>query len=169
MGRGDSLGARRRPLRRAGPPAPASAAAPARGPTLRPRCVAGRAAPPPKDCRLGSRSWIRAGWRLLFVLTVLAVAWLAFTPHPPPRATTGWDKANHALAFCAMALAALGGWPRAPGWAVPAALLGYGVLIECVQAVVPGRSAEWADLLADAAGIALGLLLVHGGRRWRRT
>lgn len=106
---------------------------------------------------------------MLLALLVAAVAWLAFTPDPPPRATTGWDKANHALAFCSMAVAALSGWPRARRVAVPAVLLGYGVLIELVQAFVPGRSAEAADLAADATGIVIGALLVHGWRRARGT
>jgi VanZ family protein len=39
-------------------------------------------------------------------------------------------------------------------------LLAYGALIEVLQSFTPTRSAEWADLLADSAGIALGLLLV---------
>jgi VanZ family protein len=36
-------------------------------------------------------------------------------------------------------------------------LLAYGVLIELLQSRIPGRSAEAADVLADAIGIALGL------------
>ena len=38
-------------------------------------------------------------------------------------------------------------------------LLGFGVLIEVAQLYVPGRSAEWADLLADAIGIACGAVI----------
>lgn len=96
---------------------------------------------------------------------VCGVAWLAFTPHPPPQADTGWDKANHALAFAAMALAARLGWPAARAATLAAALAGYGVLIELVQAVVPGRSAEAADVLADLAGVALVLGLAGWWRR----
>ena len=33
----------------------------------------------------------------------------------------------------------------------------YGVLIELIQAMVPWRSAEWGDALANAAGAALGV------------
>lgn len=99
------------------------------------------------------------------MLLVSGVAWLAFTPHPPPEADTGWDKANHALAFATMALVAWRGWP-AQGFArVAAALLGYGVLIELVQAFVPGRSSEAADVLADAAGLLIAWALSRLFRR----
>jgi VanZ family protein len=38
-------------------------------------------------------------------------------------------------------------------------LLAYGGLIEVLQLFVPGRSAEWGDLLADGIGIAFGAAL----------
>jgi VanZ family protein len=95
---------------------------------------------------------------------VSGVAWLAFTPNPPPQADTGWDKANHGLAFFTMGLAAARAWPGRGFARIAAALLAYGLLIEFVQAFVPGRSADAADVLADAAGIVLagGLVRVFG-------
>ena len=102
----------------------------------------------------------RRGWRAALGLALLAVAWLAFDPAPPPAADTGWDKANHVLAFAVLAwLASLAAWPHPRHrLAVAAGLLAYGVLIEAVQSQLPARSAEWADLAADAVGIACGLL-----------
>ncbi|MNJ74215.1 VanZ like family protein [compost metagenome] len=41
---------------------------------------------------------------------------------------------------------------------ITAGLLGYGVLIELLQGLTGYRFAEWADLLADGLGIALGVL-----------
>ncbi len=38
------------------------------------------------------------------------------------------------------------------------ALLAYGGFIEVAQSFAPPRQADWADLLADGVGIALGLL-----------
>jgi len=35
----------------------------------------------------------------------------------------------------------------------------YGLLMELIQAMIPWRSAEWGDVLADAAGAALGVWL----------
>lgn len=109
------------------------------------------------------------GWRALLTAAVLGVCWLAFRQHPLPTADTGWDKLNHfsafaVLAFCAERGFRLRGW-RLPG--VPLALLAFGVLIELVQSQIPGRSAEVADVLADAAGIAAGLLLAAAWRKFR--
>jgi VanZ family protein len=103
----------------------------------------------------------RRGWQLLLALLVVAVAVLAFSPEPPDSIDTGWDKTNHLLAFAALAFSAEGAfWPQVSRrWRNSAALMAYGVFIELVQTQIPGRSGEVPDLLADAAGIALGLLL----------
>ena len=115
------------------------------------------------------QSWLRAfttsapatrGWRALLVVLMAVVAWLALTPLPPRAIDLGWDKLNHASAFAALAFA---GWLSVRGrrgrWPTMALLLMYGALIEVAQRFVPGRSAEWADLLADALGIGLGVLM----------
>ncbi|MDR2196054.1 MAG: VanZ family protein [Gallionellaceae bacterium] len=72
---------------------------------------------------------------------------------------TGWDKANHFLAF--FVLSCLGYWSYAAGHKLATAIimLAYGGVIEGLQAMTSYRSAEWGDLLADACGIALGLTL----------
>lgn len=106
-------------------------------------------------------------WRATLGLLVLAVSWLAFSPKPPPAATLGWDKLNHASAFAALAFCAaraqLGSTLR-----IVAGLLAYGAFIEVVQTFVPGRSGEAADLLADAAGLSVGLLVADLIDRWLR-
>lgn len=106
----------------------------------------------------------RTGWRVLCAGLTLAVLWLALAPQPPREFDTGWDKANHLLAFAAMTATAWRGWAhdaagRRAGAAVIATQCALGVLIELLQSQVPGRSADAQDLVADALGIALGALL----------
>lgn len=103
---------------------------------------------------MGSR-WSQAA----FVALILIVSWLAFTPNPPPRIDLGWDKANHASAFATLLISACWAWPRRRRWAPPA-LLAYGVFIEIVQSFIPGRDGDWHDVVADAAGLLVGLLLL---------
>jgi len=103
-------------------------------------------------------------WRITLCVLVVAVTWLALTPAPPAPIDTGWDKANHLLAFVALSASACLGFPgsRMRLLAVAAALLAFGGLIELLQMALTSRSAEWGDLLADLAGIALGTLLARG-------
>lgn len=109
-------------------------------------------------------------WRMLLALLAALVATLALTPTPPEHISLGWDKLNHAAAFAALAVCAVLGWPDAPTArqvVVLLALLAFGGTIELLQRHVPGRSAEWADLLADAIGIVVGALLACGWLRRR--
>lgn len=117
------------------------------------------------DIALGD-TW-RKAWRLLAVVTVVAVSWLAFTPNPPPAADLGWDKANHFTAFATLAFLGMQCLkPRGsrPFW-VLAAMLAFGVLIELVQSQIPGRDADAQDVLADMIGAVIGLA-VHALAIW---
>jgi VanZ family protein len=101
---------------------------------------------------------LRFGARVALAVAVLAIAWLAVTPNPDAPGL-GWDKLDHIAAFFVLAALADLGWPgreRLP-WRI-ALLLGYGCLIELVQALLAYRQGSLLDLSADALGIALWLL-----------
>jgi VanZ family protein len=104
------------------------------------------------------------------VLATLVAA-LPLTSAPPRHLSLGWDKLNHLAAFAALAICAVHGWREARNArrAMLLALLAFGGIIELLQRRVPGRSAEWADLLADAIGIGVGALLAAWWLRHRRT
>lgn len=93
------------------------------------------------------------------VLTVIILG-LALTP-TTRGPSLGWDKANHAAAFAALAFCGHFAWRERAGHVarLVLALLLLGIGIEIAQRAVPGRSAEAADLLADAVGIGIGLLI----------
>lgn len=104
-------------------------------------------------------------WRLAFAVCLLAVLTLALLPDPDPRLSTGWDKGNHLLAFAVLTFLGCAAFPGR--WLpVAVALVGFGVLIELAQGLTGYRYAEWADLLADSLGIALGLVIQ--GALWKR-
>jgi VanZ family protein len=105
-------------------------------------------------------------WRTATVLTAAAVLMLALSPAPPPTLSTGWDKANHLLAFATLGGLASQGWRSAWTWAC---LLAFGGAIELLQALTPTREASWADLGADALGLALAALVVGAIRRRARA
>ena len=96
-------------------------------------------------------------YRLLFSICAVAVLVLSLLPLTVPQPTTGWDKSNHFLAFGVLALLGVRAWTDRVA-AVLAGLMAYGVLIEWLQGMTPTRSSDWHDLIADAGGLALGLL-----------
>jgi VanZ family protein len=106
-------------------------------------------------------------WRLICVALTVAVSALALLPQPPEALTSGWDKANHALAFAALCASGRLGWPALPAPWQALVWLGYGGLIELLQTQLPPRQGEAADLLADALGIALGFIAASAWRRLR--
>ena len=107
---------------------------------------------------------------LALVLTLLLAAGLAavtLLPLPPGAANLpGSDKTHHIVGFALLALPMATVQPRAMLWLAPL-LAAYGGVIELVQPFV-GRAREWADWLADAAGVGLGTLAGLAVRRvWR--
>ena len=99
-------------------------------------------------------------WRILLALAMLGILVVSILPPSPDLPSTGWDKGNHMLGFGTLGLLGTRGWPGRT-WAVMAALLAYGGLIEVLQSLTPDRSAEWADLLADGIGLGVGWLLAQ--------
>jgi VanZ family protein len=91
-----------------------------------------------------------------------------------PGGSVVWDKLAHGVAYALLVVLlgrALHGAPRGvpPRLAVVAALLAvaYGAFDEVHQSFVPGRTASWLDLVADAVGASLGAAAM-AARRPRR-
>ena len=98
--------------------------------------------------------------RAAFCCSVAGVLWLSLTPQLGPFPLAAWDKANHALAFAAMALWGAAGWPgRFP--ALLALLMAYGWTIEVLQFFIPTRNADAEDVLADGAGLLMAWVIVR--------
>lgn len=100
-------------------------------------------------------------WRALLLVLMCAAAWFAFIPATPSVRLDGADKIDHLLAFAALGLAA--SFTVSPGlrrtFQAAAGLLLYGGFIELVQTQLPTRTGDWADMLADGVGAAVGLAL----------
>lgn len=106
-------------------------------------------------CRLAT-----SHFRLLFAVCALVVLILALLPPSVPEPTTGWDKSNHLLAFGVLTMLGARGWPGRPRRLL-VGMIAYGGLIELLQSMTGYRDASWLDLVADACGIAIGLLLSY--------
>ncbi|MEO7587147.1 MAG: VanZ family protein [Arachnia sp.] len=98
--------------------------------------------------------------RVSILITIALAAVIAVLTLMPPNQVevpSGSDKTYHFLAFAALALPLAAVRPR---WSVALFLLysAFGGAIEIIQPFV-GRSRELADLVADMAGIAIGMAL----------
>lgn len=98
------------------------------------------------------------------VVALALATWTALRPVAELEWFSGQDKVLHLCAYAGFYLLGRLGFAE-PGWRLPAALFGYGMLIEGLQALVPGRVPSGFDLIANALGLVLGALLARG--RWR--
>jgi len=112
------------------------------------------------------RRWRLAGLVLLLLVlaaTMMPAVWL----WPQRREFVAWfinaDKWLHAITFVFLAVWFSGQYRRESYWRVGLGLIFFGVLIEICQRMVTYRSSEWYDIVADAAGILVGLALATAG------
>ena len=93
-------------------------------------------------------------FRATLLMALIVITHLATTPEQYTVVEDLSDKANHVLAFYALALLTDFSFPeRKFGLAKIAVLLGYGLAIEIIQYFLPYRSASLLDVVADAAGL----------------
>lgn len=110
-------------------------------------------------------------WRIASIVLLLLVLGATLTPalwvFPTKREFLAWfvhvDKWLHAVTFVFLALWFAGQYRPSSYWRIAFGLIAFGVLIEACQRLVTYRSAEWFDIVADAAGIAIGLLIALAG------
>jgi hypothetical protein len=101
--------------------------------------------------------WCAVG-RFLIAASLL----IALMPAPKVIGSVAFgDKIGHLAAFAALMLWYAQLYAGRDRWRCALSLVGFGALIELLQALVPYRSADGWDLLADAVGVGVGVLLAH--------
>jgi VanZ family protein len=96
--------------------------------------------------------WLAIGWLLL-----LAIVYLSVAPVPISVPGAGGDKFGHVIAYAAAMFwfAQIYGDARARMF-IATGLVGLGIGLEYVQALTQYRTFEYADMVADAIGVAIG-------------
>jgi len=100
------------------------------------------------------RTWLALGALWLFVMLVVCLM-----PQRPGQSVAGLDKAQHFLSWALVTV----WWAsllerRAYAW-LAAAMLAFGIGIEFAQDwMALGRQADWRDVVANACGVAGGLV-----------
>ncbi len=104
-------------------------------------------------------------WRLGLALYALLIAAGSLGPAGAEDVGVS-DKLAHFIAYAALAVLAWQAFPTRWGLACAGAFA-WGVAMELLQAVVPGRFCSGLDLLANAGGVLLGVALMLLWRRLR--
>ena len=94
-------------------------------------------------------------FRVLLVVALLAISFLATTRLSIPVVRNMNDKVDHVIAFFVLALLVDFSFPAWTFRTKVVVLLAYGLSIEIIQANLPYRSCSLFDLGADAVGLAL--------------
>ena len=98
--------------------------------------------------------WLALGW--LLVLTVIVGS---LAPSPMLSAITIRDKALHAGSYFLLMVWFAGLYPRGRQAVVALVLLALGIALDVLQAGTATRTFDLHDILANALGILLGLIL----------
>jgi len=110
----------------------------------------------------------RGSLQFAFWFPLAVCTWLALMPSPPDAVARISDVLLHAFAFAYLTFALGLAWPALRLRWLIGLLLAYGVGIEVVQSLGSARVASLQDLLVDAVGVALGLLLLRTLGDWSR-
>ena len=108
---------------------------------------------------------LRRIWLALGAVWVATIMYFSLTPHPPePMNFLNADKLEHVLAYAFLML-----WfcqlsqQRAPRILIAGLLVAFGVAIEYLQRMTVYRVFDYADMLANGAGVLLSLILISIG------
>jgi VanZ family protein len=100
---------------------------------------------------------------LVLVLTMMPAVWL----WPDRRQFVAWfvdvDKWLHGITFVFLAIWFAGQYRRRVYWRIAIGLIFFGVFIEACQRLVTYRSSDVFDIVADIAGITVGLAVAMAG------
>ncbi len=109
-------------------------------------------------------------WKAAIALLALLIVVGSLLPMPESVVPGGLDKLEHFLAYCALALLGSGIVQPPRLWVVMARCFALGLAVEALQAfATETRSADWADVLANALGVLAAWAIAGGGRAgWAR-
>lgn len=113
-----------------------------------------------------ARHW-RVASLVLLLLVLAATLSPVIWPWPGARQLVSWianaDKWAHGSTFALLSVWFAGQYHRRVYWRIGIGLILFGMLIEGCQRFVAYRSADWFDIVANTAGVSIGLALALAG------
>jgi len=107
---------------------------------------------------------LKAFWLILGFGFIAVLIFLSLTPDPPDTGTYHGMKLGHVSAYCWLMY-----WfgqiyrSRASRYRLAGVFCMMGALLEYAQRLTDYRGFEYSDMLINAAGVVLGLLVLHTG------
>jgi VanZ family protein len=96
--------------------------------------------------------------RLAAAGAAVVVAVASLSPQSPAVASGLGDKLDHLAAYTVLTVLMALGWAgRISVGIIFAAVIGFGGLLELLQAFSPGRQPDWADFAVNTTGCLIGL------------
>jgi len=96
--------------------------------------------------------------KISFLVTLIAIEYLATTTLEIKPLQHTWDKANHFIAFFTLYILLSSSHPTLSSYAKFSLLLLFGLHIEIVQYFIPNRDFSLFDVFADSIGIMIGYI-----------
>ena len=114
------------------------------------------------------RRWVkyRRAFQILFFVVVAVGMFLGMRPTPPPAAYSWMMSFYHLGGLFGCTVLSYLAFPRWKWWFRGVAMFGVGVMVELVQSFHPNRVTDMEDMLANSAGVALGLILIAAWKTW---
>lgn len=103
-----------------------------------------------------------------FVAALAAIAWASLVPQETRPQTGFWDGWEHLAAYFVLGITGLIAYPTARHrLIVIAAIILYGISLEIVQGVLPGRVPGIVDAIANSIGAGFAYLVAWAFERYR--
>ncbi len=98
-------------------------------------------------------------FKTLFIIACLAIFTVSLLPGKTLPPNLIWDKAGHFIAYCGLAAICRFASNKRANWQLLIAVILFSFAIELLQQLIPNRSFEWFDLLANSLGAVAGVIV----------
>ena len=97
----------------------------------------------------------------IYVLYILTIAYLSLTPIEHKVSKGLWDKSSHFIAYLILFIIAKKVHTKSKYLTCAIICFIYSFILECIQHFVPNRYFDVLDMLANALGTVLGMIIYY--------
>ena len=100
-------------------------------------------------------------FQIAFVISIIAIEYLATTTISIQIVENSWDKSNHFISFFVLYILMSYGFRQLTFFNKITLLMIFAIQIEVVQYFIPNRDFSLLDIFADGVGIFIGFYIVY--------